>query len=88
MNEDPLGSPTYNFDNDQSGHSTVFLDEHGDKVGYLREPIFPPVGSDVKLHGGAMATVTKVWLDISNDSELAMVYISVKTPKPGVFHQF
>ncbi|MDZ5662367.1 hypothetical protein SFC79_11380 [Nocardioides sp. S-58] len=78
-------SPSYTFDPSRTGGSTWFL-LNGDKVAYLEQPIFPPEGAQVSLPDGREAAVADVRLDLSNPSQLAMIYVTVRLPgKKGVF---
>jgi hypothetical protein len=69
---------SYRFDPPATGGSTYFLLDGGDKAAYLEQPVFPPVGTHVSLPDGVEAEVSDVRLDLSNPSQLAMIYVSVK----------
>lgn len=73
-----MGAPTYDFDANQTG-GTRFLDQNGDTVVSLRDNVFPPVGTTVWLPNGSEAEVTGLTLDLSNDSEIAQVFVGIKT---------
>jgi len=72
----------FRFDPVETAGSTVFLME-GDKVAYLHEPLLPPVGTLLSLPRDVESEVESVRLDLSNSSELAMVYVTVKKPRSG-----
>ncbi|WIB68067.1 hypothetical protein DEI93_03215 [Curtobacterium sp. MCBD17_035] len=67
---------TFHFDSSRSDYCTCFMID-GDKVGYLADAIYPPVGSIVDLTGGRQATVQSVRLDISGTDGLAMIYVAL-----------
>ena len=78
---------TYRFDSRNTDYSTCFM-INGDKVGYLADAVFPPVGTQVSLPDGQDVVVDQVRLDLSNDSSLAMVYVTCSAqptkPSPAV----
>lgn len=58
---------------------TKFLDQNHDTVAWVRADIFPPVGTEVILPDHTPARVTRLTLDLSNDSGIAQTYVSVQT---------
>ncbi len=68
---------TYEFDT-RATKGTLFLDQNGDKVGWLLAEVFPPVGTEVNLPDGSSAVVTNLTLDMSNPSGIAQIFVSVK----------
>ncbi len=82
---------TYRFSSPDTDYCTLFLDENGDKVAFLAEPVFPPVGTLVTVSDGSEATVVSVRLDLSDSGAMAMIYVNVEIAKPkvaGTLYQF
>jgi len=73
---------TYRFESRQTDYATCFILD-GDKAGYLKEAVFPPVGTLVSLTGDRDRIVQSVRLDISNDSGLAMIYVECTLVRPA-----
>jgi hypothetical protein len=80
----PMGH-TYSF-NRATDYSTVFMVD-GDKVAYLADPVFLPVGTLVTLTDGREAEVTSTRLDVSNESGYAMVYVTVRVVSTESFYE-
>lgn len=76
-------NPSYSFDATRTEGPTVFMIE-GDKVAFLDAVVIPPPGTEVTLPNGSVADVLSSRLDLSNGSQLAMVYVSLSQPRTGI----
>lgn len=77
LNRDMTGH-TFSFNSDETDFCTLFIDENGDKAAFLKDPVFPPVGTAVRLSNGKGAVVESLSIDLNNPSGYAQIYVSVK----------
>lgn len=66
---------SFEFDARNTG-GTLFLDQNGDKVAWLKADLFPPVGTLVNLPSGKYGEVKAHILDL-NSSGLAQIMVSL-----------
>lgn len=69
-------SATITFDPARN-HCTELLDLKGDKLGYISQPLMPPIGSQIAVPDGRNGQIHDIYVDLSNASGLGMVYITV-----------